>query len=248
MNYNLRDKVVVITGASRGLGRELALAFAKENANVVINYLKSEEKARDLLNDISAYNLNCSIFNADVTNPKEVDKMFRFVMNTYGRIDILINNAGVISDHFVNIMSINQWNTVINTNLTGVFLCSRCFSKNMIVNKRGKILNIASIKGQLGSEGQSNYSASKAGVIALTKSLAKELGEIGIGVNAVCPGFIATDLNFQSEKKRKIAERMSVLGLEYGLNDFVNFVLFLASDYIRGVSGQIYNIDSRIIP
>lgn len=247
MKYGLENKVVVITGASRGLGRELAIGFAKENAKVVINYLNSEDCAKELLKEIESYNDNCMIIRADVTNSNDVRNMYQTVIRIYGKVDVLINNAGITSDHFVNIMNATQWNNVINTNLTSVFLCSRCFSKSMIKSNSGKIVNISSIKGQLGSEGQSNYAASKAGVIAFTKSMAKELGKKGISVNAICPGFIVTDLNYKSTSKKEIAKRMSAMSLENGLIDFVNFTLFIASDNMQGVSGQVFNIDSRIM-
>ena len=204
MKYNLVDKVVVITGASRGLGKMLALAFAMEKAKVVINYFHSEESAQSLLKEINRFNDDCMIVCADVTDCDDIKKMYQAIIKRYKRIDILINNAGINCDHYVNIMSVKQWDDVININLKGVFLCSRCFSKIMIKNNSGKIINIASIKGQLGSEGQANYAASKAGVIAFTKSMAKELGIKGISVNAICPGFIMTDMNSKSTKKKEI--------------------------------------------
>ena len=159
----------------------------------------------------------------------------------------MINNAGKNDDDFVLFLSEERWDNVIDTNLKGTFLCSKYFGKKMIQDKRGKIINIASLKGQLGSEGQTNYAASKAGIIALTKSMAKEMGKMNVSVNAICPGYIKTDLNRTNSYKCKIAEEMSALKIEFGLEDFVNFVVFIASDYVQGISGQVFNIDSRIM-
>lgn len=151
MYVNVSEKVVVITGSSRGLGRRMAIKFAREGAKVVINYLKNYKKAYELCKYIKNFNQNCLVVQADVTKEEGVKKLYKYTMKTFGKVDILINNVGV---------------------------CSKVFSKEMIRSECGKIINIASLKGQLGSEGQSNYSASKAGVIAFTKSLAKELAVI----------------------------------------------------------------------
>lgn len=169
------------------------------------------------------------------------------VIKEYGKIDVLINNAGLCSDNFIQFMSYDQWDRVIKNSLYGVFLCSRIFSKCLIKNGGGKIINIASLKGQLGSEGQCNYSAAKAGVIGLTKALAKEFGPYNISVNAVCPGFAVTDLNKDNENKVMYAMEMSTMTTEYTKSDLSNFIAFLCSDAIKGVSGRIFNLDSRIM-
>ncbi len=247
MYLGLEKKVVVITGSSRGLGREMVINFAEAGACVVINYNKSVHEASLLRNEIISKNANCLLVAADVSSEDDVKRFYKEVMNKYGRIDVLINNAGVTDDGYVGLMKDEQWNRVIRTNLTSVFLCSKYFSKNMIHRKNGKIINIASLKGQLGSEGQANYAASKAGMIGFTKSLAKELGKEGISVNAICPGYIQTDLNRNNTNKREIAKRMSAMECEFGMKDFLNFVMFLASDMLHGVSGQVFNIDSRIM-
>lgn len=247
MEWELGHKVIVITGSSRGLGKALALNFAKAGASVVINYCKSKENATDLLKEIEEFNKKCMMIHADVTVDSDVKNMYREVMAKYGKVDVLINNAGMNNDNYVNIMSEKQWNDVVTTNLSSVFLCSRYFSKSMIRGKNGKIINIASLKGQLGSEGQANYAASKAGIIGFSKSLAKELGKVGVSVNVICPGYIRTDMNSKNLNKREIAERMSTMSVEYGLQDFINITMFLASDLLNGVSGQVYNVDSRIM-
>lgn len=246
MEIRLDNKVVVISGATRGLGKALAIAFAKAGATVVANYKINQEDAEKTLKELKKYNEHNYLYRADVSDDVEVSKMYSSIIKKFGKVDILINNAGINSDDYVNLMSKQKWDAVINTNLTSVFLCTRYFSKNMIKNKNGKIINIASLKGQLGSEGQANYAASKAGVIGYSRSLAKELGEEGISVNVVCPGYIKTQLNCDNEYKFQIANQMSAMSIDYCMDDFVNFTLFLASDNIMGVSGQVFNIDSRI--
>ncbi len=245
-NRLLSRKVVVITGASRGLGRELAIQMAKMGASVVVNYHKDDVSAKDTLDNLSECNTNCMIYRADVSAEIQVKNMYRDVISHYGKVDILINNAGKNDDDYLHFISEERWNSVIKTNLNGTFLCSKYFSKNMIHNKQGKILNIASLKGQLGAEGQSNYSASKAAIIGLTKSMAKEMGKMNISVNAICPGYIMTDLNKENNNKCRIATNMSALEIDYCMEDFLNFVTFLCSDYIKGISGQVFNLDSRI--
>lgn len=247
MECSLENKIVVITGASRGLGSKLAVHMAAQGAKVVINYCNSEENARNILKVIRSFNSQCCMIKADVTKKSDVHRMYQEVICRYGQVDVLVNNAGKNDDDYVNLMSETQWEQVITTNLKGTFLCCRYFSKSMIQKRRGKIINIASLKGQLGSEGQANYAASKAGIIGFSKSLAKELGPVGISVNVICPGYVRTDLNYSNPHKREIAEKMSCMTIDCGENDYINFTAFLASDCIKGVSGQVFNIDSRIM-
>lgn len=247
MIVNIANKVVVITGSSKGIGRELAKAFAKEKAKVVINYCNSEEKAKALHKEISTYNPNCLLLKADVTNPDEVSHMYHKTIGTFGMIDVLINNAGICDDNNIQLMPLKQWQSIIDVNLTGMFLCSREFSKAMIKQRYGKIINIASLKGQEGCAGQVNYSASKAGIIGFSKALAKELGQYNIAVNTVCPGFVVTDLNRYDSYKKEIAQKRSVLNIDNTMSDLVNFITFLASSCINGVSGREFNLDSRLL-
>mgnify|MGYP000798619936 FL=1 len=195
MNIDLSEKVVVVTGSSRGLGSVMVRYLAANSAQTIINYKSNQKAAEELLSEISETNDKCSIVQADVTKEDEVKVLYHTVIEQYGRVDILINNVGVCDDNYIQFMSLEQWNHVLESNLYSTFLCSRLFSKAMIKNGRGKIINIASLKGQIGSEGQCNYSASKAGVIGLTKALAREFGGYNISVNVVCPGFVMTDLN-----------------------------------------------------
>lgn len=246
MIVDLSNKVVVITGSSKGIGKEFAKAFANEKAKVVINYLHSEEEVALLYNEILQYNRNCIKVKADVTNQEEVSRLYHETISTFGRVDILINNAGICDDNPIQLMQEEQWKKVLDVNLTGAYLCSRAFSKAMIQRKSGKIINISSLKGQEGCEGQVNYSASKAGLIGFTKALAKELGKFDVAVNAVCPGFIVTDLNRHNEEKVKTAKNRSLLNYQYALDDLIAFTLLIASDYINGISGQAFNLDSRL--
>lgn len=247
MNINLSGLVVVITGASRGIGRALAIEFAKEKACVVVNYNHSWLEADMLIKEINTYNTNCLCVQADVTKEKDVNKLYRETIRHFGRVDVLINNAGICDDNLIQLMSKDQWQKVIDTNLTGVFLCSRTFSKAMIHQRKGKIINISSLKGQEGSIGQSNYSASKAGLIGLSKALAKELGCFNIAVNTICPGFIVTDLNRHNKEKKEIAEKRSALKIENAMSDLINFTLFLSWQNFTGISGRVFNLDARIL-
>jgi 3-oxoacyl-[acyl-carrier protein] reductase len=245
MIVDVSDKVVVITGSSKGIGSELAKTFAKENAKVVVNYCHSEKLAQKLLAEVQSFNSECLFIHADVTKPKDVSAMYHETIKTFGRVDILINNAGICEDNFIQMMPLGQWQRIIDVNLTGVFLCSREFSKAMIKQQSGRIINIASLKGQEGSAGQVNYSASKAGVIGFTKALAKELGPYNIAVNAVCPGFIMTDLNHHSVEKRIIAENRSLLPIDKTLIDLISFIIFASSEKFSCISGRVFHLDSR---
>lgn len=246
MVVDISEKVVVITGSSKGIGGSLATSFAKEKAKIVINYLNSEDAAKKLYEQIILYNPNCLLVKADVTKQEDVNKLYRETISAFGKVDVLINNAGICDDNPIQLMPEEQWQKVLDVNLTGVYLCSRAFSKTMVQQKNGKIINISSLKGQEGCEGQVNYSASKAGLFGLTKALAKELGKFNIAVNAVCPGFIVTDLNRHNESKRKIAEERSLLVPDQCLDDLTNFLIYISSNKFQGISGRIFNIDSRL--
>ncbi len=246
MIVDVSDKVVVVTGSSRGIGRAILESFALEGSKVVINYCNSKDSAIDLQEKILQYNKNCIVIQADVTKQNQVEDLYYSTMKAFGRIDVLINNAGICDDNLIQLMPENQWQKVLDVNLTGPYLCSRAFSRAMIRQKSGKIINIASLKGQEGCEGQVNYSAAKAGLIGFTKTLAKELGKFNIAVNAVCPGFVVTDLNRHDEAKRLTAENRSLFPLESVLEDLLNYLIYISSDKFKGISGRIINLDSRL--
>lgn len=247
MLVDVANKTIVITGSSRGIGKELARIFAKEQANVVINYCKSEKDAEILFHEIRGYGCKCLKVKADIRNPRDVSNFYKETIDTFGRVDVLINNAGICDDNLIQMMTLEQWNQVVDVNLTGTYLCSREFSKIMIKQKYGKIINISSLKGQEGCRGQVNYSASKAAIIGFTKTLAKEVGNYNISVNAVCPGFILTDLNRHNIEKQLIAKERSLLDVSTSLDDLVNFIVYMSSDLLKGVSGRVFNLDSRLL-
>lgn len=246
MEINLQDKVILVTGSSRGIGRAMAVRCAYEGAAVVVNYRENRQAAEEVCGLLESHHCKYLLVKADVTKESDVVRLHKETLQKFGRIDILINNAGKCDDDYIQFMSLSRWQEIINVNLTSAYLCSRVVSRSMIAERKGKIINIASLKGQLGSEGQCNYAASKAGIIGLTKSLAKEMGNFGVAVNAVCPGYITTDLNRGNTNKVQIAERMSTLSYKGALDDFLSFIVLLCSDAICGISGQAFNLDSRI--
>lgn len=246
MIVDISNKVIVVTGSARGIGSEMIKRFADENAKVVINYHTNQDEAIEIYTNIISKNPNCILVKADITLKSEVEKLYKETIKAFGHIDVLINNAGICDDNLIVLLREEQWNRVIDVNLTGTYLCSKIFLKSMIKRNRGKIINIASLKGQVGCEGQVNYSASKAGIIGFTKALAKEVGQFNISVNAICPGFIVTNLNKDNIEKRERAESMSLLDYEYSLDDLLNFITFMSSDSFNGISGRVFNLDSRV--
>lgn len=246
MKINIGKLVIVITGASRGIGRHLVKAFLDEGAYVVANYNQSANGAKELLELAKDTPGECILVQADITVENDVKKLYKVVKTRFGKVDVLINNAGIIKDSPLRTLTITDWESVIDVNLKGTFLCCKYFSNIMVHQNNGKIINISSIKGQKGSACQSNYAASKAAVLALTKSLAIELGEYNIQVNAVCPGFIVTDMNKNNSKKLQRAISESIFSTDFALSDLLSFIIFMSSQRFQGVSGRIFNLDSRI--
>lgn len=243
----LTGKVAIITGASRGIGRATALAMAAEGANVVVNYASSSGAAEEVVAEITGAGGKAIAFQADVSKVDEVDGMVKEVKDKLGSIDVLVNNAGITRDTLLMRMKPEDWQAVIDLNLSGVFLCTRAIAKIMLKQKSGRIVNIASVAGQMGNPGQANYSAAKAGVIGLTKTVAKELASRGITVNAVAPGFIETDMTKDLKNTEEILKFIP-LG-RYGKSEEVaGTIVFLTADSAADyITGQVFNVDGGMV-
>lgn len=234
------SETVLITGASRGIGSATALLFAENGYNVIINYNKSEKNAENILNEIKKYNPSAIKYRADVSDKKQVNNMFDECLKKFGKIDVLINNAGIAQTKVFTDITEQDWDNMINTDLKGTFLCSQAAVKSMIENKKGKIINISSIWGITGGSCEVHYSAAKAGVIGFTKALAKELGPSGINVNSIAPGVIKTDMMscYTDDDLKELTEETAVLRLG-NPDDIAQTALFLASKNADFITGQI---------
>lgn len=242
----LGQRVAIITGASRGIGRAVALALAAEGANIVVNYASSSDAAQQVVTAITDAGGNAIALQADVSKTEQVDALIKETLEKFGRIDVLVNNAGITRDTLLLRMKPEDWQAVIDLNLTGVFLCTRAVSKVMLKQKEGRIVNITSVAGQMGNPGQANYSAAKAGVIGFTKTVAKELASRGITVNAVAPGFIATDMT-SNIKAEEILKYIPLA--RFGQPEEVaGMVRFLAADPAAAyITGQVFNVDGGMV-
>lgn len=242
----LQDRVAIITGASRGIGRATALALAAEGAKVVVNYASSSSAAEEVVAAITDMGGNAIALQADVSKVDQVDALVNQTLEKLSRVDILVNNAGITRDTLLLRMKPEDWQAVIDLNLTGVFLCTRAVSKIMLKQKSGRIINITSVAGQMGNPGQANYSAAKAGVIGFTKTVAKELATRGITVNAVAPGFIATDMT--SGLKSDEILKYIPLGRYGEPEEVAGMIRFLAADAAAAyITGQVFNVDGGMV-
>lgn len=242
----LQGKVAIVTGASRGIGRATALALAAEGAKVVVNYASSRESADRVVAEIEALGSQAIALPADVSQAGQVDELINAVMEKWGQVDVLVNNAGITRDTLLLRMKPEDWQSVIDLNLTGVFLCTRAVSKIMLKQRSGRIINITSVAGQMGNPGQANYSAAKAGVIGFTKTVAKELATRGITVNAVAPGFIATDMT--ADLKAEGILQFIPLGRYGKPEEVAGLIRFLAADPAAAyITGQVMNVDGGMV-
>lgn len=240
----LKDKVAIITGGARGIGKKISQTFLKEGASVYIFDVNEEEGARTVGELQPAYDGKVIFFKVDITDEKNVEQSIEKIIEAEGRIDILVNNAGITRDNLILRMSLEDWKKVIDINLTGAFICSKHTVKYMVKNRSGKIINISSIVGVHGNAGQSNYSSSKAGIIGLTKTLARELAGRNILVNAIAPGYIETEMTEKlSDKiKEKLMEQIPT-GRLGSVDDVAKTALFLASDDSNYITGTVINLD-----
>ena len=240
----LTGKVALVTGGSRGIGRAICLELAKEGAKVVVNYAGSQAAAEEVVEQIKAAGGEAIAVQGDVASSADADKMVSTTVETFGRIDILVNNAGITRDNLLMRMKEDEWDAVINTNLKGVFNCTKAATRPMMKQRAGRIINISSVVGIQGNPGQANYVSAKAGVIGLTKSNAKELATRGITVNAVAPGYIQTDMteNLGDDVKTKLLETIPLARMGQP-EDIANVVSFLASDKASYMTGQVLSVD-----
>ncbi len=243
----LQDKVAIVTGASRGIGAAIAQKFCEEGANVML-CSRSEASVAAVAEPLAEKGFNAKFVQADVSQKSDVEALVNLTLNEYSRIDILVNNAGITRDTLLMRMKDEDWDTVLHSNLTGTMYCARAVLRTMMRQKSGRIINVSSVIGLMGNAGQANYAASKAGIIGLTKSLAKEIGSRGITVNAIAPGFITTDMTADfSEADLERIRAMIPLAAFGTPEDVAELTLFLASDASRYITGQAIQVDGGMV-
>jgi 3-oxoacyl-[acyl-carrier protein] reductase len=248
MEKELSGKVALITGASRGLGKAIALKLASQGANIAVNYTARKDKADKVADEIRASGVEAIIIKADVAISTEVKKMVNDVIAKWGKIDILVNNAGIARDNLLPRMSDDAWDAVINTHLRGAFLCTKFALRSMMNQPWGRIINISSVAGLVGNAGQANYSAAKGGLIAFTKSMAREVGSLNITANAIAPGFILTEMTDLLPQAHKDAALARISLKRFGTSEEVaELVFFLISKRAGYITGQVITIDGGII-
>lgn len=243
----LEEKVALVTGASRGIGRAISERLAAEGAKVVVNYRVSREEAEEVVTSIRDKGGEATAIQGDVSDFQQAHELVRAAIDTYGRIDILVNNAGTTRDTLLMLMKESQWDLVIDTNLKSVFNCCKAVARGMVRQRKGRIINITSVAGIAGNPGQTNYAASKAGVIGFTKSLAKELGTRNITVNAIAPGFVPTALtNDLPEDLKQAAIEHTPLGRFAEPEEIAAAVAFFAADEASYITGQVLSVDGGL--
>ncbi len=244
----LKGKVALVTGGSRGIGKSIALELAKNGANIAINYANSSEKAEKVIEEIKNLGVNAISIKANVSSEDDVNNLVKTIEKELGKIDILVNNAGITKDNLLIRMKTQEFEDVLDVNLKGTFLCTKAVARAMMKKRYGKVINITSVVGIVGNAGQGNYSASKAGVIGFTKSMAKELGSRGIRVNAVAPGLIDTEMTqvLSEEIKEQMIKEIPLNKLG-NPEDIANIVVFLASERSDYITGQVINVDGGMV-
>jgi 3-oxoacyl-[acyl-carrier protein] reductase len=241
---SLQGKIALVTGASRGIGRAIAISLAEAGAEVAVNYAASEQAALETAEAVRALGRRAITVKADVGDSEQVESMVGQVLEQFGRLDILVNNAGITRDNLLMRMKEEEFDQVINTNLKGVFNCMKAVTRTMMKQRYGRIINISSVVGAIGNPGQTNYVAAKAGVIGMTRSVAKELASRGITVNCVAPGFITTEMTDQlGEEVREQLLKAIPLGRFGAPEDIARIVRFLASDDAAYMTGQTLHVD-----
>jgi len=244
----LANKVAVVTGGSRGIGRGIVLKLSSEGARVVVNYRANSAAADEVVALVEGQGGEAISVQADVGQMAEAKRLIKAAVSAYGRLDILVNNAGTTRDMLIMLMKEEDWDLVLNTNLKSAFNCCKVAARTMMKKRYGRIINITSVSGLAGQAGQTNYSASKAGLVGFTKALAKELGPRSITVNAVAPGFVYTDLTADlPQEMRDLALEMTPLGRFGTPEDMANAVVFLASDEASFITGQVLSVDGGLV-
>lgn len=244
----LDGKIAVVTGASRGIGRAIALQLASEGANVVVNYSGNVEKANQVVEEIKKLGKNAIAVKANIADNEAVQNLMNKAIEEFGAIDILVNNAGITRDNLIMRMKEAEWDDVLNTNLKGVFLCTKAVTRQMMKQRSGRIINISSIVGVMGNAGQANYVAAKAGVIGLTKTTARELASRNILVNAIAPGFITTEMTDELPEEIKSAMLAQIPVAKLGQpENIAKAVVFFASDDSSYITGQTLHVDGGLV-
>jgi len=242
------SKVALITGATRGIGKQIAITFAKEGYDIAINYRKENEELENTKKEIESYNVKCLAVQGDVSSFEDCERFVKEIIEQYGKIDVLVNNAGITKDMLLMRMKQEDFEQVIDVNLVGTFNVTKNVINHMMKARSGRIINISSVVGISGNAGQTNYSASKAGIIGFTKSLAKEIASRNILVNALAPGFIETNMTdvLKDEVKEAISKQIPLNRMGKA-EDVANVVKFLASEDSSYITGQVINIDGGML-
>ena len=242
------NKTVLVTGGSRGIGKEVALKFAENGYNVVINYVSDKTNVEDLKSEFEAKGVKSLIMKADVTDKEAIDELVKQAIEEFGAIDVLVNNAGITKDNLLMRMSEEEFDKVIEINLKGTYIVTKAVTKYMMKKRKGSIINLSSVVGVAGNAGQCNYSASKAGIIGFTKSVAKELASRNIRANAVAPGFIETDMTavLSDEIKENIHNQIPLKRMGTA-KEVANLIYFLGSEESSYITGQVINVDGGMV-